>query len=161
MLGAIIGDVIGSSFERHPTKNRRFSLWNEGTRFTDDTVMTLGTMSALLAGGFKIHTISKKNKECMYYPYKLAYQLFGKTYPNAGYGASFKEWINNPKSIPYKSWGNGSAMRVSPIGWFFNTEREVLREARKSAEVSHNHKEGIKGAQAIALAVFYAVYKRF
>ncbi len=156
MLGAIIGDVIGSAFERHSTKNRRFNLWNKNTRFTDDTVLTLATIESLLRPQETVwySSITGKREYERKFLYKAFYQHYGKQYPNAGYGASFKEWIKNPD--PYKSWGNGSAMRVSPIGWFFNTEREVLREARKSAEVSHNHKEGIKGAQAVALAVFYA-----
>ena len=142
MLGAIIGDIIGSRFERNPTKNKKFKLFTEESHYTDDSCMTIATMHSLIMGG-------KRG-----YSYKDMYQLYGLSNPDAGYGISFKEWIVNP--VPYNSWGNGSAMRVSPIGWFFNTEREVLKEAKKSAEVSHNHKEGIKGAQAIALAVFYA-----
>lgn len=140
MLGAIIGDIIGSIYERHPVKNKKFKLFSEDSRFTDDTVMTIATIEAINANR----------------PYKDFYVYYGLKYFERGYGKSFKAWLQSKEHKPYNSWGNGSAMRVSPVGWMFETKREVLKQARLSAECSHNHKEGIKGAQAVALAVFYA-----
>lgn len=146
MLGAIAGDIIGSRFEarERSIKTINFSLYQKdnpaASRFTDDTVMTVAVAHALLTGtGFA-----------------EAYRDFGRRYPNVGYGRSFKQWINTPDAGPYGSYGNGAAMRVSPIGWAFNDPDSVLDWAQRSAEVSHNHPEGIKGAQAIALAVFLA-----
>jgi ADP-ribosyl-[dinitrogen reductase] hydrolase len=140
IIGAISGDIIGSVFEWHNVKSMNFDLFCKRSMFTDDSVLTLATMYALINNA----------------DYSQAYHTFGKKFPNAGYGPSFRKWIssNNPK--PYNSWGNGSAMRVSPIGWFFNNIDDTLLEAKKSAEVSHNHPEGIKGAQATAAAIFMA-----
>jgi len=142
MIGAIVGDIVGSRFEgadKHPKKNN-FSLFHKDTRFTDDTVLTVATSEAILF-----------NRS-----YKDVYAEYYMRYPRAGYGGSFRKWANSSDKKPYNSWGNGSAMRVSPIGWAFNTETTVLEEAKKSAEVTHNHPEGIKGAQAVALAIFLA-----
>ena len=108
-------------------------------RFTDDTVLTVATTHAILTST----------------PYEIAYRAFGRQHPNAGYGNAFFKWLSSDESGPYNSWGNGSAMRVSPVGLAFNTVDDVLREAERSA-VTHNHPEGIKGAQATALAVFMA-----
>jgi ADP-ribosylglycohydrolase len=140
ILGAFAGDIIGSSYEFDNVKSTDFEFFRKGTCFTDDSVLTAATMDAIL---FELD-------------YAEVYQEFGQLYPQRGYGRKFKSWIfsNNPK--PYNSWGNGSAMRVSPIGWFCDTMDEVLAEAKKSAEVTHNHPEGIKGAQAVAAAVFLA-----
>jgi len=140
ILGAIAGDIIGSSYEFNNVKSLDFELFTNDTYFTDDSVLTIATMFAIL-------------KQC---DYTEAYQSFGRRYPRRGYGDDFKKWIyaENPK--PYNSWGNGSAMRVSPIGWYCNNIDDVLSEAKKSAEVTHNHSEGIKGAQATAAAVFLA-----
>jgi ADP-ribosylglycohydrolase len=140
MLGAIAGDVIGSFYEHHPTKTIDFQLFNEHSRFTDDSVMTVAVANAILQAG----------------DYGESMRDFGRKYPRAGYGPSFLEWIFQSESRPYNSWGNGSAMRVSPVGFAFDTLNEVLSEAKRSAEVSHDHPEGIKGAQATALAVFLA-----
>ncbi|ABC78316.1 ADP-ribosylglycohydrolase family protein [Syntrophus aciditrophicus] len=140
MFGAIAGDVIGSVYELTRIKTMNFQLFQKHSRYTDDTVMTLAIAHAIL---------HEKN-------YAGSMKSFGRRYPNAGYGPAFFEWIFAPESRPYHSWGNGSAMRVSPIGYAFSTRETVLSEARKSAEVSHNHPEGIKGAQAVALAVFLA-----
>jgi ADP-ribosylglycohydrolase len=140
MLGAIAGDIIGSFYEHHPTKSVEFPLFHEHCRFTDDSVMTLAVAHAIL--GNRNYGISMKD--------------FGRRYPNAGYGGSFLGWLFEPDIHPYNSWGNGSAMRVSPVGFAFDSEDEVLLEAKRSAEVSHNHPEGIKGAQATALAIFLA-----
>lgn len=140
MLGAIAGDIIGSPYEGKPIKTEDFPLFQSRCRFTDDTVMTVAVAHAILGDG----------------DYAASMKLFGRRYPHAGYGSSFFHWISAPDVRPYNSWGNGSAMRASPIGFAFGDEDTVLMEARRSAEVSHNHPEGIKGAQAVALAVFLA-----
>jgi len=140
ILGAITGDIIGSVYEFHNVKRTDFDLFTPKTKFTDDSVLTLATMDALL-----------RNK-----PYTQAYQSFGRRYPNRGYGDRFHYWIHAANPEPYNSWGNGSAMRVSPVGWYAGTLGEAMTEAKKSAEVTHNHPEGIKGAQAAAAAVFMA-----
>ncbi len=140
MLGAIAGDVIGSVYERRPVRSTDFPLFPRGSRFTDDTVLTIATAEAILEGG----------------DYGEAYRLWGRRYPHAGYGPGFKEWLRLDDPGPLRSMGNGSAMRVSPVGFAFDSEDDVLREARRSAIVSHDHPEGIKGAQAVALAVYLA-----
>ncbi len=140
MLGAIAGDVIGSVYEASPVKTTDFELFPPGSRFTDDTVLTVATAEALLGDG----------------DYAGAYRRYGRAYPNAGYGGSFYRWLLSEDAGPYNSWGNGAAMRVSPVGFALETVDEVLAEAARSAAVTHNHPEGIKGAQATALAVFLA-----
>ena len=140
MIGCIVGDIIGSRYEgmnRFP-KTKDFKLFHKATRFTDDTILSVATADALL---FNI-------------PYQDIYRQYYVRYPNGGYGKAFKEWAKSADPQPYNSWGNGSAMRVSPIGWAFNTESEVLDNAEKSAIVTHNHIEGIKGAQSVAYAIF-------
>lgn len=140
IIGAIAGDIIGSVYEWHNVKSTIFQLFSNNSFFTDDSVLTVATMDSILKGtGFA-----------------EAYHEYGRNYPNRGYGGSFRSWLHeeNPKS--YNSWGNGSAMRVSPIGWAYNNIEDVLDQAKKSAEVTHNHPEGIKGAQATAAAVFLA-----
>lgn len=140
MLGAIAGDIIGSIYERHGIKTTDFPLFGRNNRFTDDTVMTIAIADAILAQA----------------DYATAMKQWGRKYPHAGYGGTFIDWIFEPDVRPYNSWGNGSAMRVSPVGFAFDSVDKVLAEAKRSAEVSHNHPEGIKGAQATALAVFLA-----
>ncbi|RXE58596.1 ADP-ribosylglycohydrolase family protein [Acetivibrio mesophilus] len=154
MLGAIIGDVIGSRFEWHNVKTVDFKLFNSQSRFTDDTVMTIAIADAILNKehhkNFIIDTIQSKRS----YAYKL--KEYGKKYPNVGYGRMFEQWLSSEELKPYNSYGNGSAMRVSPIGFAFDTLEDVMKEAKRSAIVTHNHREGIKGAQAVASAVFLA-----
>jgi ADP-ribosylglycohydrolase len=140
MLGVIAGDVIGSRFEWQPIKTIEFELFHPLSSFTDDTVMTVATASAMLRG----------------VPFGKAYRDFGRRYPRAGYGASFGRWLTAENPRPYNSWGNGSAMRVAPVGFACADEQSVLREAERSASPTHDHPEGIKGAQATALAVFMA-----
>ena len=144
ILGAITGDIIGSVYEFHNVKRKDFGLFTPKTTFTDDSILTVATMEALLSG------------ETASADYTRLYQSYGRQYPNRGWGNRFHYWIHSNDPQPYDSWGNGSAMRASPIGWAFDTIGEVLAEAEKSASVSHNHSEGIKGAQAAALAVFLA-----
>ena len=140
MIGAIAGDVIGSIFEHYAVKSTRFPLFSPYSRFTDDTVLTVAIADSILR---KVD-------------YATSLKTFGQKYPNAGYGGSFFRWIYAADSKPYNSWGNGSAMRVSPVGFAFNSMEDVLHEAKESAKVTHNHPEGIKGAQATALAVLLA-----
>jgi len=140
IMGAIIGDIIGSAFEWNNVKTTDFPLFGKRTTFTDDTVLTVATMDGIL---------NQKD-------YIQVYQSYGRMFPDAGYGGFFFDWMEDENPEPYNSWGNGSAMRVSPVGWVYNTIDEVLFEAKRSAEVTHNHPEGIKGAQATASAVFLA-----
>lgn len=140
MIGAIAGDVIGSVHERAPTKTTDFPLFTPASRFTDDTVLTVATAHAILTAT----------------PYENAYRRFGRRYPDAGYGGMFREWLRAAEPRPYNSWGNGSAMRVSPVGFAFDSADAVLREAERSAAVTHDHPEGVRGAQATALAVYLA-----
>src|SRR5262245_17299629 len=140
MLGAIAGDVIGSVHEGAGTKTRDFPLLAPGVRFTDDTVLTVAVADCLLHGR----------------EYVDALHDYFHAYPHAGYGGTFIRWARARLRQPYGSWGNGSAMRVSPVAYFGATLEEVLAEAKRSAEVTHNHEQGIRGAQATAAAVFLA-----
>ena len=140
MLGAIAGDIIGSVYEAHPIKSTDFPLFGPHSRFTDDTVLTVAVAYAILE---KVD-------------YAAALRAFGRRYPGAGYGGAFYQWMFLPDGGPYNSWGNGSAMRVSPVGFAFESVAAVLEEAKRSAAVTHNHPEGIKGAQATALSVLFA-----
>jgi ADP-ribosylglycohydrolase len=140
MIGAIAGDIIGSVYEVFPIKTKDFPLFDPRCRFTDDSVLSIAVANAILDGK----------------SYLEAIRDIGSRYPYAGYGGYFMGWLLSKNPQPYNSWGNGSAMRVSPVGFAFDTINDVLDEARRSAEISHNHPEGIKGAQATALAVFLA-----
>ncbi|MGI6454733.1 MAG: ADP-ribosylglycohydrolase family protein [bacterium] len=140
MLGAIAGDVIGSVYEFDNYRNMDFPLFREDSTFTDDTVMTIAVADCILKGS----------------DYVTEFKNYGRKYPNRGYGGQFGVWLRSEDRKPYNSWGNGSAMRVSPVGFAFATLEETLQEARRSAEVTHNHPEGIKGAQATAAAIFWA-----
>jgi len=140
MIGAIAGDVIGSVHEGSGTKTKEFPLFHEYCRFTDDTVLTIAVADKLMRGG----------------DYVDAFHEFFHAYPQAGYGGTFIRWAGYRHRDPYNSWGNGSAMRVSPIGFAFDSLEEVMAQARASAEVTHNHPEGIRGAQATAVAIFLA-----
>lgn len=138
MLGAMIGDIVGSVYEWHNIKTRDFPLFSGRCFFTDDTVLTAATAQAIMNGT----------------NYSAVYQDFARRYPGRGYGGNFGGWIWAENPQPYNSWGNGSAMRVSPVGFVFNDIEALLAEAKRSAEVTHNHPEGIKGAQSTALAIF-------
>jgi len=140
MLGAIVGDILGSYYEFHKIKSKEFDLFHPESKFTDDTVLTCAIANSILNG------IS----------YKDSVSDFGLRYFEVGYGSSFKKWLKSDNKEPYNSWGNGSAMRVSPVAWAYDNEEKVLQEARKTAKITHNHPEGIKGAQATALAIFMA-----
>lgn len=140
MLGAIAGDVIGSVFEGSGLKIKEFPLLSPKNVFTDDTVLTVAVASAILDQGDYADCIRK----------------FGRRHPDRGYGGYFQRWLGDESLGPYNSWGNGSAMRVCPVGWAFDSVEEVLFEAKRSADVTHNHPEGVRGAQAVALSVHLA-----
>jgi len=142
MLGSIIGDIAGSLHEFSGNKDPLVELFPPVAEVTDDSILTLATAEALLTGR----------------GYDKVYREFGQLYPDpmGGYGMRFREWIWSDDPKPYNSWGNGSAMRVGPIGFAFDDEATVLREAERSAAVTHDHPEGIKGAQATALAIWLA-----
>lgn len=150
MLGAVVGDVIGSIYEVENVKSKNFNLFSNNSRYTDDSVMTCAIA-----------------KSCMDYSKDKNFELFkknvinnmkvlGRTHINAGYGGTFIRWILSINSKPYNSWGNGSAMRVSPVAWVSDSLEECEQLAEISASVTHNHPEGIKGAKAVASAIFLA-----
>ncbi len=140
MLGAIAGDIIGSIYEANNIKTKEFPLFSPKCRFTDDTVLTVAVADVVLNGG----------------DYADVIKAYYRRYPYKGYGGNFMEWGKSDSREPYNSWGNGSAMRVSSIGFAFNDISSVLEEAKRSAEVTHNHPEGIKGAGVTAAAIFLA-----
>jgi ADP-ribosylglycohydrolase len=143
MFGAVAGDIIGSVYEFWNTKSTDFELFNKNSRFTDDSVMTLAVAKWLIEDGS--HSAFQLIK-CM--------QELGQRHPNAGYGGRFIEWLFEEEPQPYNSWGNGAGMRVSPVALYAQTLEETLELAEITASVSHNHPEGVKGAQAIATSVF-------
>ena len=150
MLGAILGDMVGSPFEfdHNNYKHKDFPLLNEKSNFTDDTVMTVAVAWGLIAGqGDAQKTFAEVQHEM---------RPLGKAYPNAGYGGMFGRWLRAEHPQPYGSFGNGSAMRMAAAGWLFDTLDKTLEMAKVTAEVTHNHPEGIKGAQATAAAIFLA-----
>lgn len=138
MLGAIAGDIIGSVYEFNNTKSTDFEIFTPESTPTDDSVLTIAVADCIL-----------HDKD-----YAATFKEYGRRYPYAGYGSMFLKWLVSDNLAPYNSFGNGSAMRVSSIGFAFDNLKEVLREAEKSAAVTHNHPEGIKGAQAIAASIF-------
>lgn len=146
MLGAIIGDIVGSVYEFANIKTKNFDFFSNRGSYTDDTILTIATADWLLHGGDVAHY----------------YARYGNAYRNpcGGYGTRFVQWLERAALkgdySPYSSCGNGSAMRVSPVGWAFDTRNEVLAKAEESAACTHNHPEGIKGAQATALAILMA-----
>lgn len=152
MLGAIAGDIIGSPYEFKSTKSTTFELFGRKSRYTDDSVMTMAVAEWLLDDPEHTHQVLEQ---------KMV--KFGNYDPLAGYGGNFLKWLFYPEYLwgdgirrPYNSFGNGSAMRVSSVGWFFDSVEETERVAEISASITHNHPEGIKGAQATAAAIFMA-----
>lgn len=139
MIGAIAGDIIGSRFEFNNIHTKDFDLF-EGSFFTDDTVLTCAVADAVFGD----------------HDYAAAFRKYGRQYPSKGYGSMFHRWLFSDDMGPYGSYGNGSAMRVSPVAYAFDTIGHVLAEAERTALVTHNHPEGIKGAQATAAAIFLA-----
>lgn len=151
MYGAILGDIVGSpyEFDCNNYKGKDFPLFSQRSEFTDDTVMTLAVARALLdTRGQDDITIKAALVREM--------QQLGRAYPDKGYGARFNQWLYEDDPQPYRSYGNGSAMRVSPAAWLAESIQEALHLAQLTAEVTHDHPEGIKGAQAVAAAIFLA-----
>jgi len=140
MIGAIAGDIIGSVYEWDRIKTKEFDLFRPDCFFTDDTVLTVALAESILTGA----------------EYSSLMRAYCRRYPNAGYGGFFHRWAGVPGSPPYNSWGNGAAMRISAVGFAFDTLEEVLSQAEEYTAVTHNHAEGIKGAQATAAAIFLA-----
>ncbi len=140
MLGAIIGDIAGSRWEFNPTRDYNFTLFSEHNDFTDDTICTLAIADAVLNNGDYSEAL---HQWCNQYPH-----------PMGGYGARFASWVRSSNPQPFTSYGNGAAMRVSPVAWAAKSREEVLRLARRTAECTHNHSEGIKGAHATAIAIY-------
>lgn len=140
MIGAIIGDIVGSVHERVHLKRMDFPLFVQNSRFTDDTVMTLAVAEAIM------------NQE----PFAPVLHRWGRKYPDRGYGKMFRKWLKSDDLKAYNSYGNGSAMRVTPIGYAYERPDQVMQEAKTSAKATHDHPEGIKGAQAVALCVLLA-----
>lgn len=152
LYGAIIGDIVGSRFEHFDYKKKDFTFFAPEDRYTDDTVMTIAIYEACKEIKANNYTNQKQIESCF-----AKYMIeWGYQYPGAGYGGKFCEWIFSEDHEPYNSWGNGSAMRVSSVGWIFNTLEEVERMAEYSANPTHNHPEGIKGAKAVAVAIYLA-----
>ena len=150
MLGAIVGDIVGSVYEWNNIKTKDFPLFRDDCFFTDDTVMTCAVAEAIMNGGQKDDFIDAMKK-------------YGRMYPNADYGARFNRWLMTDNREPYNSFGNGSAMRVSPCAWVMDATTdelpsEVKRLTQLSAEVTHNHAEGVKGAMATSDAIFMCRY---
>lgn len=140
MFGAIAGDIIGSVYEFNNVKKTDFELFMRDSTFTDDTVITIAVADCIL---------NRKD-------YATTFREYGRRYPDRGYGGMFREWLFDDSMGPYNSFGNGSAMRVSAVGFACDTLEQVMAEAERSAEVTHNHPEGVKGAQAVATAIFLA-----
>ena len=147
MLGAVFGDIVGSVYEFNNTNEYDFQLLSRWSRPTDDSYMTLATAKSLT------ETWGRPDEEIKAAMVRNM-QDIGRAYPGAGYGGRFRQWLREKDPRPYGSYGNGSGMRVSPVGWLYTTLEETMHIARLTAEVTHNHEEGIKGAQAIASAVF-------
>ena len=151
MYGAILGDIIGSPYEfDQGGKRKEFPLFAENATFTDDTVMTIAVAEALLDSEDLV------NEAAIHQRLVGSMQEYGKLFPKAGYGGQFKLWLRDKEPEPYYSYGNGSAMRVSSVAWLYDDLEQVRRMARLSAEVTHNHPEGIKGAEATASVIFLA-----
>ena len=145
ILGAITGDTAGSVYEFNNIKTKEFPLFSKGCCLTDDSIMTLA-VADIMKNGY----INDKDKIID------TFKKWGKKYPNAGYGYKFYDWVLGNDRNPYNSCGNGSAMRVSPVAWYANSEEEVKEFSKKVTEVTHNHREGLKGAEVTAMCVYYA-----
>lgn len=146
MIGSIIGDIVGSIYEFDNIKSKNFPLFTDRTKYTDDSILTIATAKWILEGG------SKNDSGKYYFRYGFNYP-----HPMGGYGDGFQRWLWNAENNifkPYNSCGNGCAMRVGPVGWAFDSVEDTLAMAKASAECTHNHPEGIKGAQATALSIF-------
>ncbi|MBN2723260.1 MAG: ADP-ribosylglycohydrolase family protein [Deltaproteobacteria bacterium] len=140
MIGAIIGDIAGSFYEFQNCKSKEIKIFHDEADFTDDSVLSIALADSIMNDVSYVENLKK------YY----------RDYPDRGYGGHFHMWAQNIESFPYNSWGNGSAMRTSPVGWAYNSMEEVMKKAREYASVTHNHPEGIKGAQSVSACIFLA-----
>jgi len=138
MRGALTGDIVGSIYEWNNIKTTEFPLFQDHCHFTDDSVLTIALAESILTGE----------------GYEVLMKRYFARYPDAGFGGSFRRWALGASSGPYGSWGNGSAMRISPAGWAFNSIEQVLKKAEEYSSLTHDHPEGIKGAQAVAAAIY-------
>lgn len=138
MIGALAGDIVGSIYEWNNIKTKSFPLFSPRCFFTDDSVLTIALADAIL------HDLD----------YAKTMKAYYRRYPDADYGGRFRSWATSDRSQPYNSWGNGAAMRISPVGYAYDTLEEVLAHAQKYTEITHNHPEGIKGAQATAASIW-------
>jgi len=160
MIGAIVGDIVGSRFEFNNYRNKNFELFTGDCKVTDDSIMTLAVAKAVMEAR-RIRKSAPDGCDSEYYAAaeRLAVkymQQIGRRYPNCGYGGRFIHWVFSDTPQPYNSFGNGAAMRISPVGFASETEEEVIRLSRAVTGVTHNHPEGIKGAEAVAMAIFMA-----
>ena len=152
MYGAMLGDIIGSRFEfDRGRKTKEFALFTKESRYTDDSVMTVAVAEALMNAAWGKGRESEVKEELIY-----SMKEWGHRIPDAGYGGMFYRWLFTDTSEPYGSFGNGSAMRVSPVGWLYSTLERTREVARWTAEVTHNHPEGVKGAESVAAVIFLA-----
>jgi len=140
MLGALVGDIVGSVYEWKNHRSKDFPLFSPACIFTDDSVLTIALAESILEGT----------------DYAVVMRAYGSRYPSAGYGGMYRQWLRDPSMGPYHSFGNGAAMRISPAGWAYDTLEETLEKSRDFTSVTHNHPEGIKGAQAVAGAIWMA-----
>ena len=148
MLGAIIGDIAGSRFEFHNWRHKDFQIFKQQCRFTDDSVMTLAVAAALMEAGEDAAALAPCAVQWM--------QRLGRSYPRCGFGGRFYDWVFSDTPEPYGSYGNGAAMRISPVGFFARSEDEVKRLSHAVTAISHDHPESLKGAEATAMAVYLA-----
>jgi ADP-ribosylglycohydrolase len=143
MLGGVVGDVVGSVYEWNNHRSKKFPLFIPGSAFTDDSVLTVALAEAILEGS----------------DFASVMRRYGQRYPKAGYGGMYRRWLLDPTMGPYGSFGNGAAMRIGPAGWAFDTLEETLNRANLYTAVTHDHPEGIKGAQAVAGAIWLARHR--
>ena len=162
LIGAIIGDIVGSRFEFNNHRSKEFELFTDECNVTDDSIMTIAVAKAIMETGKNLKLLSNDSKNNYYY-YKLLksmtiryMQKIGRKYPHCGYGGMFGQWIFSDNPKPYYSFGNGAAMRISPVGFIAPTEDEARKLSETITAVTHNHKEGIKGAEATVISIYMA-----
>jgi len=148
MIGAIIGDIVGSKYEFHNHRSKDFEFFGEGCKFTDDSVMTIAVAKALMESKKDYTDLSEQAIKWV--------REIGLKYPFCGYGFMFFNWLYRKDPQPYGSYGNGAAMRISPVGWVSKDIDQAKELSRKVTEITHNHPEGIKGAECVAIAIFLA-----
>jgi ADP-ribosyl-[dinitrogen reductase] hydrolase len=162
LIGAIIGDIVGSRFEFNNHRNKDFELFTDECKVTDDSIMTIAVAKAIMETEKNLKFLSNYRENNHDY-YKLLesmtikyMQEIGRKYPYCGYGGMFRRWVFSDNPKPYNSFGNGAAMRISPVGFFANTEHEARELSKTVTSVTHNHEEGIKGAEATVVSIYMA-----